>query len=235
MATSWKSRYAQRTQRMGRSIIRELLKLTTQPDLISFAGGLPASELFPVERCREAACRKLAEQSNAALQYGPTEGYLPLRQLICGRMQRYGINAEPANVLITNGAQQALDLIGKLFINPGDRILVEEPTYLGALQAWNSYQAEYVSVQSDDYGLRTDLLEGALRVGPKFSYVLPNFQNPGGTTLPLERRHDLIRLSKRLNFSCAQPAQIEAGIRRLGDMLKQAVAAHAASVVPIPA
>ena len=197
MATPWQSRYAQRTQRMGHSIIRELLKLTMQPDLISFAGGLPASELFPVERCREAACRILAEQSNAALQYGPTEGYLPLRQLICGRMQRYGINAEPANVLITNGAQQALDLIGKLLINPGDRILVEEPTYLGALQAWNSYQAEYVSVQSDDNGLRTDLLEGALRVGPKFLYVLPNFQNPGGTTLPLERRHDLVRLSNK--------------------------------------
>ena len=197
MATPWKSRYAQRTQRMGRSIIRELLKLTMQPDLISFAGGLPASELFPVERCREAACRILAEQSDSALQYGPTEGYLPLRQLICDRMYRYGINAEPANVLITNGAQQALDLIGKLLINPGDRILVEEPTYLGALQAWNSYQAEYVSVQSDDNGLRTDLLESALRVGPKFLYVLPNFQNPGGTTLPLERRQDLVRLSNK--------------------------------------
>ena len=124
MATLWKARYAQRNQRMGRSIIRELLKLTLQPDVISFGGGLPAPELFPLEECREAACRVLAEQGANALQYGPTEGYLPLRQFVCERMRRYGIDAEPANVVITNGAQQALDLIGKLLINPGDRVLV---------------------------------------------------------------------------------------------------------------
>jgi 2-aminoadipate transaminase len=165
---------------MGRSIIREMLKLTLQQDVISFAGGRPASELFPIEQCREAACRVLAEQGVAALQYGPTEGYLPLRQFICERMQRYGIDAEPANVVITSGAQQALDLIGKLLINPGDRILVEEPTYQGALQAWNSYQAEWVSVPCDDDGLCTDLLESVMRVGPKFMYVQPNFQNPKG-------------------------------------------------------
>lgn len=197
MATPWKNRYAQRSQRMGRSIIRELLKLTTQPDLISFAGGLPAPELFPIQECQRAAQRVLAEHGAEALQYGPTEGYLPLRQFICERMRRYGIDAEPANVVITNGAQQALDLIGKVLINPGDRILVEEPTYLGALQAWNAYQAEYVSVPSDDDGLRTDLLEEALRVGPKFMYILPNFQNPGGTTLPLNRRLELVRLSNK--------------------------------------
>jgi 2-aminoadipate transaminase len=197
MTALWTARYAQRNQRMGRSIIRELLKLTLQPDVISFAGGLPAPELFPVNECREAACRVLAEQSATALQYGPTEGYTPLRQFICERMQRYGIDAEPANVVITNGAQQALDLIGKLLINPGDRVLVEEPTYLGALQAWNAYQAEYVSVPSDDDGLCTDLLESALRVGPKFMYVLPNFQNPSGTTLPLSRRLELVRLSNK--------------------------------------
>jgi 2-aminoadipate transaminase len=197
MTALWTARYAQRNQRMGRSIIRELLKLTLQSDVISFAGGLPAPELFPVEECREAACRVLAEQSAAALQYGPAEGYRPLRQFICERMQRYGIDAEPANVVITNGAQQALDLIGKLLINPGDRVLVEEPTYLGALQAWSAYQAEYVSVPSDDDGLCTDLLESALRVGPKFMYVLPNFQNPSGTTLPLSRRLELVRLSNK--------------------------------------
>jgi 2-aminoadipate transaminase len=197
MATLWKSRYAQRNQRMGRSIIRELLKFTMQPDIISFAGGLPAPELFPVEECHEAADRILAQLGTPALQYGPTEGYLPLRQFICDQMCRYGIKAQPANVVITHGSQQALDLIGKLLINPGDRILVEEPTYLGALQAWNSYQAEYVPVPIDDNGLRTDLLEPALRVGPKFMYVLPNFQNPGGTTLPLNRRQELVRLSNR--------------------------------------
>jgi len=197
VGTPWKSRYAQRTQRMGRSIIRELLKFTQQPDIISFAGGLPAPELFPLEQCEAAACRLLHEHGAAALQYGPTEGYLPLRRFICERMSRYGIKAEPSNILITSGSQQALDLVGKMLINPGDRVLVEEPTYLGALQAWNAYQADYVSVPQDDNGLRTELLEGALRVGPKFMYILPNFQNPGGTTLSLERRLDLVRLANK--------------------------------------
>ena len=197
MATLWKNRYAQRTQRMGRSVIRELLKYTQQPDLISFAGGLPAPELFPIAEAQAAACRVLSEGGVEALQYGPTEGFVPLRQFIVDRMARYGIRAKAENVVITNGSQQALDLIGKLLLNPGDRILVEEPTYLGALQAWNAYQAEYISVPSDDDGLRTELLEAALRVGPKFMYVLPNFQNPGGTTLPLERRLEVVRLSNK--------------------------------------
>jgi 2-aminoadipate transaminase len=197
VATPWKSRYAQRNQRMGRSIIRELLKFTQQPDIISFAGGMPAPELLPVAMAQEAACRLLAVRGAQALQYGPTEGFPPLRQFICDRMNRYGIMAKPSNVFITTGSQQALDLIGKLLINPGDQVLVEEPTYLGALQAWNAYQAEYIGVPCDDYGLRTDLLESALRVGPKFMYILPNFQNPGGFTLSLDRRFDLVRLANR--------------------------------------
>jgi 2-aminoadipate transaminase len=197
VATPWKSRYAQRNQRMGRSIIRELLKFTQQPDIISFAGGMPAPELLPIEKAQEAACRLLTVRGAQALQYGPTEGFPPLRQFICDRMNRYGITAKSSNVFLTTGAQQALDLIGKLLINPGDQVLVEEPTYLGALQAWNAYQAEYIGVPCDDHGLRTDLLESALRVGPKFMYILPNFQNPGGFTLSLERRFDLVRLSNR--------------------------------------
>jgi 2-aminoadipate transaminase len=182
---------------MGRSVIRELLKLTQQPDIISFAGGLPAPETFPLERCEEKACEVLSEQGVAALQYGPTEGFSPLREFICSYMARYGIHAEAANVVITSGSQQALDLIGKVLINPGDRLVVEEPTYLGALQAWNAYQAEYIPVPSDDHGLQTDRLEPALRMGPKFLYALPNFQNPGGTTLSLARRLELVRLSNR--------------------------------------
>lgn len=182
---------------MSRSIIRDLLKLTMQPDVISFAGGLPAPELFPLEQCREAASRLLETQGARALQYSPTEGYLPLRQFICDWMGRQGIQSEPDNVLITSGSQQALDLVGKLLINPGDRLLVEEPTYLGALQAWNAYAAEYVSVPIDDDGLRTDLLDDALAAGPKFMYCLPNFQNPAGTTLSMTRRQALIRLSNR--------------------------------------
>ena len=197
MTTPWKSRYAQRNQRMGRSIIRELLKLMQEPGIISFAGGMPAPEVLPIERTQEAACRVLSEHGVQALQYGPTEGFPPLRQFISDRMNRYGITAKSSNVVITTGSQQALDLIGKLLINPGDQILVEEPTYLGALQAWNAYQAEYVGVECDNNGLRTDLLESALRVGPKFMYILPNFQNPGGFTLSLERRFDLVRLSNR--------------------------------------
>jgi len=194
-ATRWTQRYAQRTQRVTSSAIRELLKLTEQPDVISFGGGLPAPEVFPLIEVNAASQRVLAEHGAAALQYSTTEGYRPLRELLVERMERYGIRVTPENVLITGGSQQALDLVGRLFINPGDRILVEEPTYLGALQAWNAAQAEYVTVPTDDDGLRIDQLESALRVGPKFMYVLPNFQNPGGTTLSLERRQRLVELA----------------------------------------
>jgi 2-aminoadipate transaminase len=193
--TPWKSRFAARTQRMTSSVIRELLKLTEQPDLISFAGGLPAPEMFPVAEMRAAAERVLAEQGAAALQYGPTEGYRPLREMLARHMRRYGIEVPPSNVLVTTGSQQALDLIGKLLINPGDRVLTEQPTYLGAVQAFTAYQAEFVTVPTDDDGLRIDLLEEALRVGPKFLYVLPNFQNPSGVTLSLERRRRLVELA----------------------------------------
>jgi 2-aminoadipate transaminase len=223
MATLWNSRYAQRTQRMGRSIIRELLKLTTRPDIISFAGGLPAPELFPIERCQEAACRILQEHGASALQYGPTEGFLPLRQFICERMSRYGIGAKPANVMITNGSQQALDLIGKLLINAGDRLLIEKPTYMGALQAWDAYQAEYEGVPIDDDGLRVDLLEPALRTGPKFMYVLPNFQNPGGTTLSLDRRSELVRLSNKYGIPIVEDDPY-GSLRFEGEHLKPLVA-----------
>ena len=139
MQTPWEHRFAQRTHRMQSSAIRELLKLTGQPDIISFAGGLPAPEVFPVERFKEACNKVLTETSEIALQYGTTEGYLPLRQTIAQHSVRMGIQVQTENVLITSGSQQALDLIGKIFINPGDRILVEQPTYLGALQAWNAY------------------------------------------------------------------------------------------------
>ncbi len=195
MATSWSCRYAQRTAHVGSSVIRELLKMTEHPEIISFAGGLPAAELFPIERFQEACRKVLSEHGPASLQYGSTEGYLPLRQFIADQMRRYGILAGPENVLLTCGSQQALDLIGKLLIDPGDRILVEAPTYLGALQAFNVYGAEYVSVPIDDQGLRTDLLADALRSQPKFMYILPNFQNPGGVTLSEERRHQLVRLA----------------------------------------
>ncbi len=193
--TPWTDRFALRAEGLTSSVIRELLKLTQDPEVISFAGGLPAPEVFPLEEI-EAACHKvLAEQGTKALQYSTTEGFLPLRELLVRRMGRYGIHVSPANVLITSGSQQALDLIGKLLINSGDRLLVEAPTYLGALQAFNAYQARYLKVPLDADGMRVDLLEEELRSGPKFVYVLPNFHNPAGTTLPLERRQRIVELA----------------------------------------
>jgi 2-aminoadipate transaminase len=197
MSTAWTSRYAQRTKGIKSSAIRELLKIAQRPNIISFAGGLPAPDVFPVQRFKEACARVLETNARLALQYGATEGYEPLREMIARHTSRYGIKAEVENVLITSGSQQALDLIGKLLINGGDRVLVEAPTYLGALQAFNVYGAEYVSVPSDEDGMRTSQLETYLRYGPKFMYVLPNFQNPGGTTLSEERRLELVRVADK--------------------------------------
>lgn len=191
----WADRYAQRTLGMTSSAIRELLKLTADPGIISFAGGLPAPEVFPVAEVAAAADRVLGMHGAAALQYSTTEGYLPLRELLVRHMGRYGIAVGPDNVLITSGSQQALDLVGKLFLNPGDRVLTEAPTYIGAIQAFTAYQAHCLTVPIDDDGLRVDVLEQALRAGPKFLYVLPNFQNPAGVTISLERRRRLIELA----------------------------------------
>jgi len=200
MSTAWTSRYAQRTKNVKSSAIRELLKLTQQPEVISFAGGLPAPDVFPIQRFQDACAKVLSMRGKEALQYGASEGYQPLREMIARHTSRYGIKAGPENVLITSGSQQALDLIGKLLINPGDRVLVEAPTYLGALQAFNVYGAEYVSVPSDDDGIQTEHLEGPLRSGPKFMYILPNFQNPGGTTLCEGRREELVLLADRFGI-----------------------------------
>ena len=197
MSTLWKSRYANRTLGIKSSAIRELLKVTQKPEIISFGGGLPAPDVFPVERFQEACRKVLSENGSQALQYGTTEGYQPLREMIAHNMARYGIGATADNVLITSGSQQALDLIGKLLINRGDRILVEAPTYLGALQAFNVYGAQYVSVPVDNDGLITEHLDASLRTGPKFMYVLPNFQNPAGVTLSEGRRHQLILLADK--------------------------------------
>lgn len=195
--TPWRARFAQRTRHMSSSIIRELLKLTERPEIISFAGGLPAPEVFPLEAIEAATQRVLSEHGAQALQYSATEGYTPLRELLVRHMQRYGVHVTPANIVITGGSQQALDLLARLFINPGDRVLTEEPSYLGALQAFTASQAEFVSVPIDDEGMDVESLEGPLRTGPKFMYVLPNFQNPAGVTLSLARRRRLLELAGR--------------------------------------
>lgn len=195
MHTLWSERFAQRLAGVKRSEVRELLKLTEQPGVISFGGGLPAPELFPVARCEEACLKVLREHGAVALQYSTTEGYRPLREMIARHTRRFGVDVSADQILITASSQQALDLIGKVFINPGDHVIVESPTYLGALQAWNLCQAQYITVPSDNDGMRTDSLEAALRGGPKFLYALPNFQNPTGVTMSLERRRKIVELA----------------------------------------
>jgi 2-aminoadipate transaminase len=197
MQTPWEYRYAHRIKSMGSSVIRELLKYAEQPDIISFAGGLPAPEVFPVKEFRDACNVVLANSGAQALQYSTTEGYLPLRDMIARHTSRYMVPVTPDNILITSGSQQALDFIGRLFVNRGDYIVVESPTYLGALQAWNAYGAQYIPVPMDEDGMIVDQLEEALRKGPKFIYVLPNFQNPSGSTLSLERRKQVIELADK--------------------------------------
>ena len=179
---------------MKSSAIRELLKLTEEPDVISFAGGLPSPDVFPANDFRPACMHVLEEHGPEALQYGTTEGFTPLRQMIARHAKRYGITAGPENILITCGSQQALDLIGKVFIDPGDQIIVEKPTYLGALQAWNAYEANFLGVPIDAEGIRLYELEQALEAGGKFVYLMPNFQNPTGVSLSLERRKRLVEL-----------------------------------------
>ncbi len=195
----WEVRLAERTGRMGSSVIRELLKYTQQPGIISFAGGLPAPEFFPVREFKEACIGVLDRDAKTALQYSQTEGYRPLKEWLAEAMSKHGIVVEQDNILTVNGSQQGLDLIGKIFLDANTRVITSAPTYLGALQAWNAYQAQYLTVPLDDDGMCVDELEDALDNGaqPKFIYVLPNFHNPAGTTLPLERRERLVELARK--------------------------------------
>lgn len=198
MATSWEYRYAQRMKGMQSSVVREILKVTSQPDVISFAGGMPAPELFPLKEIEEACIKVLREQGSSALQYSITEGYVPLREFIVRKMGRYGIVASVDNVLITTGSQQALDLVSRVLLDPGDVIIIEAPTFVGALQSFRAYQASYASVPLDDDGMLVDVLEQKIvETHPKFMYVLPNFHNPGGVTLSRERRERLVSLARQ--------------------------------------
>lgn len=195
--TDWESTLARRTERMKSSVIRELLKFTMLPGVISFGGGLPAPEAFPVRDFHDACCWVLEHDAERALQYGTTEGLPQLKDYLIETMAKYEIPAVRDNILFTNGSQQALDFIGRVFINNGDKIITGRPTYLGAIQAWNVYGPEYVTVPLDDDGMRMDKLEEALEANPdvKFIYVLPNFHNPAGTTLPRNRRLRLVELA----------------------------------------
>ena len=186
------------------SIIRELLKLTNKPEIISFAGGLPAPQTFPSEQMAELAQRIIKENSKTALQYGPTEGLPELKEQILKLLcEEEGINASPANILVTTASQQALDIVGRSFIDPSDPILVELPSYIGGLQVFNSYGAKLMGIKADDNGLLTADLDAKLAKlrqddeHYKFIYVVPDFQNPSGVTMSAHRRMELVKISER--------------------------------------
>jgi 2-aminoadipate transaminase len=197
MPTPWQQRFAKHAQSIQGSAIRELLKLTQQPDVISFGGGLPAPEAFPIKEFRAACDRVLDSNGPMAMQYSVTEGYPPLREWIARQMSVDGLQLTPENILITTGSQQSLDLTGKLLLNNGDRVLVEDPTFLGALQSFNIFGAQYLPIPVDEEGLSIELLPAMLRNAPKFLYTMPTFQNPCGVTLTLERRRTLMALSEK--------------------------------------
>ena len=187
-------RLASRTERMNPSAIREILKLTERPGIISLAGGLPSADLFPVEAMREATERVLRDTPREALQYAGSEGFGPLREWVAGEMQRQGVLASADQVLITTGSQQGLDLVGKVLIDAGSCVAVESPTYLGALQAFVAYEPEFTTVESDDDGPRPESLAAARSA--RFFYALPNFQNPSGRQIGVSRRVELARAAE---------------------------------------
>ena len=186
------------------SEIRELLKLTTMPEIISFAGGLPAPELFPTEDLKKVDEAVLTKEGQAALQYGTTEAYTPLREQIAGRMKKsFMVDCTPENIVITSGSQQGLSLLAQIFLNPGDVVLVESPTYLGAINAFKLCGPEFVEVPTDDKGIIPEELEKILaKYGDRvrMMYVIPEFQNPTGITWPMERRKAFMDIINRYDF-----------------------------------
>ncbi|MFM7001996.1 MAG: PLP-dependent aminotransferase family protein [Limnohabitans sp.] len=182
---------AQRAEKMNPSVIREILKVTELPGIISFAGGLPSPKTFPIEEMRAASERVLRDDGQAALQYAASEGYAPLREWVAHDLRKQGMHVSPDQVLITTGSQQGLDLVAKILIDAGSRILVETPTYLGALQAFTPMEPVAVAVNSDDHGVDPTDLRAKVGTGAdkaRFVYLLPNFQNPTGRTMTEERR-----------------------------------------------
>ena len=191
---TWKQ--ARRADKMNPSVIREILKVTEKPGIISFAGGLPSPKTFPVDAFAAACAKVLQEDGRAALQYAASEGYAPLREWVAASLPWA---VDPAQVLITTGSQQALDLIAKILIDSGSRVLVETPTYLGALQAFTPMEPDFVSVASDDEGI--DLADLTAKAdGARFLYVLPNFQNPTGRSMTEARRAALSAEAARLGL-----------------------------------
>ncbi len=198
--------YSTNIKGMKKSVIRELLKLTQRPEVISFAGGLPAPESFPVEQLKEISCEVLENDGPAALQYGATEGVTELRQLMADRYNAQGMDIELKNLVITTSSQQGLDLLAKIFINRGDKVICGLPSYLGGLGAFTSYGAEMIGIKFDENGMRADLLDKKLaelkseKIKPKFIYIIPDFQNPAGITMPESRRLEIIDIAKKYDI-----------------------------------
>ena len=197
MAFEWRG-FSGRTARVKASVIRETLKLTEKGDILSFAGGLPAPELFPLDRIEECARHVLATAGAASLQYSTSEGYAPLREFLAGRLRRQGMPVETDDILITHGSQQGIDLTGKILLDKDDVVFFEDPTYLGAVQAYAQYEARYVTFPTDVDGMILDDVEAAvLRERPKLIYLVPNFHNPLGITMSLERRQSLVAIAHK--------------------------------------
>jgi 2-aminoadipate transaminase len=198
------ARFAERIARLRASTIREMLKVTQQPDVISFGGGLPAPELFPTMAIAEAAHAVMERYGPAALQYSVTEGIPQMRNWVAERLtRRFGRIFEADFVTIVNGSQQGLDLVGKVFLDPGDHVVLENPSYLGAIQAFDAYQTRYLTVDMDEDGLVPDSLERVLERAdpfPKFLYLVPNFQNPTGRTLSAARRERVVRICEHFGL-----------------------------------
>src|SRR3712207_833179 len=183
--------FATRTESMKASEIRELLKLAENPNIISFSGGFPAPEFFPTEELKKITNLVLDKYSSVSLQYGASEGYTPLRQVIAKeRMSKVNVDCSGDNILITSGSQQGLDFTAKIFINKGDKIVVERPTYLGAVTAFKAYEPEFVEVDTEEDGMNVVQLEEVLKNNKdiKFIYTIPDFQNPSGITMSLKKR-----------------------------------------------
>ncbi len=186
-------KFSQRAINLSGSVIREILKVTERPDVISFAGGLPSPKGFPSAPLLDAFTKVLTETPEVALQYGPTEGYRPLREWIVQDFAKRGVQLNIDEVLIVSGSQQALDLLGKLFIDDGAKVLVESPSYLGALQSFSVQNPQYATVETDEHGMIPADITADKAKDARFIYALPNFQNPTGITMTLERRQELVK------------------------------------------
>ncbi|BEP42209.1 PLP-dependent aminotransferase family protein [Variovorax sp. 375MFSha3.1] len=188
--------FASRLDNVETSAIRELFKLLGKPGIISFAGGFPDSAMFDVEGLKEASQKALTEEPGGALQYGATEGYEPLRTQLSSFMKTKGVDVDPSGLIVTTGSQQALDLLGKTMISPGDKVIVEGPTFLATIQCFRLYGAQLISAPIDANGVKTDELEKLIAEHkPKFVYLIPTFGNPSGAMLSLERRKKVLELA----------------------------------------